>query len=142
MGDTEFVVNNMAYTNDELYNTNTNADELNDFENTKTDLNNCLYEALTKKLQPCQYYQPGQKMPAAQKEIKLFVLYVNIRSLQRNLNNLNHELGYQPVILANSQTNAGGVGVYVTDKLTVTPLGKNELNSNCKDSWLKISNKI
>ena len=27
--------------------------------------------------------------------------------------------GYQPVILANSQTNAGDVGVYVTDKLTV-----------------------
>ena len=36
--------------------------------------------------------------------------------------------GYQPVILVNSQTNASGVGVYVTDKLTVIPLGKNELN--------------
>ena len=40
---------------------------------------------------------------------------------------------YQPVILANSQTNAGGVGVYVSDKLTVTLLSKNELNSNCED---------
>ena len=45
-------------------------------------------------------------------------------------------------MLANSQPNAGGVGVYVTDKLTVTLLGKNELNSNCEDIWLRISNKI
>ena len=148
MSDTEFVANKMAYTNDDLYNTNANADELINFENTKTDLDNCLYEALTKKLKPCRYYQPGQKFPVAQKETKLFMLLVNIRSLQKNLNNLNHELlptlpyrldilllsktkiklspltnvnltGYQPVILANSQTNAGDVGVYVSDKLTV-----------------------
>ena len=45
-------------------------------------------------------------------------------------------------MLANSQTNAGGIGVYVTDKLTMTPLGKKELNSNCEDIWLRISNKI
>ena len=105
------------------------------------------------------------------KIILLFMLHINIRSLQKNLINLNHELlqtlpylsdilllsetkikfspltnvnltGYQPVILANSQTNAGGVGVYVTNKLTVTPLGKNILNSNCEDIWLRISNQI
>ena len=35
--------------------------------------------------------------------------------------------GYRPVVLANSQTNAGGVGVYVADKFTVTLLDKNEL---------------
>ena len=40
--------------------------------------------------------------------------------------------GYQPVILAKSQTNAGGVEVYVADKLTVTALGKNELNSKLR----------
>ena len=135
MSDNEFVTNNMAYTNDDLHNTNANADELINFKNTKTDLNNSLHEALTTKLKPCRYYQPGQKLPVAQKEIKLFMLHVNIRSLQKNLNNLNHELlqtlpypldilllsetkiklsplmnvnliGYQPVILANSQTNA------------------------------------
>ena len=39
--------------------------------------------------------------------------------------------GYQQVILANSQTNAGGVGVYV-----------NKLNSNREDIWLRISIKI
>ena len=49
ISDTDFVVNNMAYTNDNLLNTNANSDELNNFENTKTDLNDCLYEALTKK---------------------------------------------------------------------------------------------
>ena len=52
MSATEFVGNNMAYTNDDLHNTNANADELINFENTKTDLNNCLHEALTKKLNP------------------------------------------------------------------------------------------
>ena len=49
----------MAYTNDDLHNTNADADELINFENTKTDPNNCLYEALTKKLKPYRYYQPG-----------------------------------------------------------------------------------
>ena len=148
MSDTEFVGNNLAYTNDDLRNTNANADKLINFENARTDLNNCLHKALIEKLKPCRYYQPGQKLPVALKEIKLFMLHVNIRFLQKNLNNLNHELlqtlpypldilllsetkiklspltnvnltGYQPVMVANSQTNAGGIGVYVTDKLTI-----------------------
>ena len=108
MSDTAFAGNNTAYTNDDLHNTNANADEVINFENTKTDLNNCLHEALTEKLKPCRYYQPGQKLPVAQKEIKLFMLLVNIRSLQKNLNNLNHELlqtlPYPPNILLLSET--------------------------------------
>ena len=73
------------------------------------------------------------------------MLHVNIRSLQKNLNNQNYELlqtlpyppnisllsetkikllpltnvnltGYQPVMSANSQTNAGDLRVYGTDK--------------------------
>ena len=97
------------------------------------------------------------------------MLHANIRSQQKNLAHLNHELlqtlsyppdilflsetaikmspltnvylaGHQPVIFANYQTNAGGVGVYVADKITVTLLDKNEINSNCEDVWLKISN--
>ena len=103
MSDTEFVGNNTAYTNDDQHNTNVNAEELLNFENSKTDLNNRLHEALTEKLEPCRYYQPGQKLPVAQKEINLFMLHVNIRSLQKNFNNLNHELlqtlPYPPDIL-------------------------------------------
>ena len=34
MSDAEFVGNNMVYTNDDLHNTNPNADKRNDFENT------------------------------------------------------------------------------------------------------------
>ena len=106
MSDAEFVGNNTAYTNDDLH--NANADELINFENTKTDLNNCLREALSEKLKPCRYYQPGQKLPVVLKEIKLFVLHANIRSLQKNLNNLNHELlqtlSYPPDILLLSET--------------------------------------
>ena len=67
----------------------------------------------------------------------------DLHNANANADELNcNKTGYQPVMLANSQTNAGGVGVYVTDKLTVILLGKNELNSNCEDIWLRISNKI
>ena len=52
MSDTEFVANKTAYTNDDLHNKSANADELNNLENTKTDLNNCLHEALIEKLKP------------------------------------------------------------------------------------------
>ena len=83
MSDAEFVANNMAYKNADLHNANANADELINFENTKTGLNNCLHEALTIKLKPCRYYQPGQNLPVVQKEIKLFMLHFNIRSLQK-----------------------------------------------------------
>ena len=65
MSDTALVGNNTAYTNDDLHNTNANADEVINFENTKIDLNNCLHEVLTEKLKPCRYYQPGQKLPVA-----------------------------------------------------------------------------
>ena len=95
------------------------------------------------------------------------MLHVNITSLQKNLDNLNHELfqtlsyppdilflsearlkmssslnvnltEYQAVIITNYQNNAGGVEVYVADKFTMTLLEKNKLNSNCNDIRLKI----
>ena len=65
MSDTEFVPNNIAYTNDDLHNANANADKLINSENTKIKLSNCFYEALTEKVKPCRYYQPGQKLPVA-----------------------------------------------------------------------------
>ena len=92
MSDTEFVANKMVYTNDDVHNTNANANKLINFKNTTIDLNNCLYGVLTKKLKPCKYYQAGQRLSVAQKEMKLFMLHVNIRSLLKYLNNLNHEL--------------------------------------------------
>ena len=51
MIDIAFFVNNMAYTNDDLQNTNAKVDGLNDFDNTKTEPDNYLYEALNKKIE-------------------------------------------------------------------------------------------
>ena len=92
----------------------------------------------------------------------LFFLHVNIRSIYKNLDPLNHESlqsfpylpnvvclsktkiknsilanitlpGCDPIEHANSLTNAGGVGVYVANKFSVKVLNKNELNSECED---------
>ena len=48
---------------------------------------------------------------------------------------------FEPIEHADSLTNAGGVGVYVANKFSVKILIKNELNSECKDIWLQISDK-
>ena len=95
-------------------------------------------------------------------------MHVNIRSIYKNLDCLNHELlqyfpfladviclsetkikhsilnnltlpGFEPIEQADSLTNAGGVGVYVANKFSVNILNKNELNSKCEDIWLQIS---
>ena len=47
--------------------------------------------------------------------------------------------GFERIEHADLSTNAGGVGVYVADKFSVNVLNKNELNSECEDIWLQIS---
>jgi len=47
---------------------------------------------------------------------------------------------YQLLMHVNSQTNAGGVGVFVSDILKVSLIDKNVLNFDCEDVWLQISN--
>ena len=49
--------------------------------------------------------------------------------------------GYAPLITADSDTNAGGVGAYVSKNFSATVLGKNLLQSNCEDLWLQIAEK-
>ena len=95
-------------------------------------------------------------------------MHVNIRSIYKNLDCLNHELlqsfpylpdvkclsetkikhsiltnltlpGLEPIEHADSLTNAGGVGVYVANKFSVNVLNKIKLNSECEDIWLQIS---
>ena len=39
--------------------------------------------------------------------------------------------GYAPLITADSDTNAGGVGAYVSKNVSAIILGKNLLQSNC-----------
>ena len=97
-------------------------------------------------------------------------MHVNIRSIYKNLDCLNHELlqsfpylpdliclsetkikysiltnltlpGFEPIEHADSLTNAGGVGVYAANKFSVNVLNKNKLNSESEDIRLKISDK-
>ena len=49
--------------------------------------------------------------------------------------------GYQPIIHADSPSNAGGVGVFVAEKYSVNTLEKNELKCTCEDVWLKLEEK-
>ena len=42
MSDTEIVVNNMSFTNDDLHSMKPNSEDFTDFDYTKVDPNNCL----------------------------------------------------------------------------------------------------
>ena len=46
---------------------------------------------------------------------------------------------YHLIKHADSQTVAGRVGIYVSDKYSSTTIGKNPLNCNCEDIWIQIS---
>ena len=41
--------------------------------------------------------------------------------------------GYEHILHADSNTNAGGVGVFVAQNLDATVLGKNDFKLNCED---------
>ena len=47
--------------------------------------------------------------------------------------------GYHSIEHADSQTTAGGVGIYISDKYSSKTIGKNTLNCNCEDIWIQIS---
>ena len=50
-------------------------------------------------------------------------------------------LGYELILHAYSNTNAGGVRVLVAQNLEVSVLGKNDSKLNCKDIWLRTFDK-
>ena len=49
--------------------------------------------------------------------------------------------GYKPFLHADSNTNAGGVGVFVAQNLEATVLGEIDFKLNCEDIWLRIFDK-
>ena len=58
----------------------------------------------------------------------------------KNLPTVNLSLtGYHSIEYADSQTAAGGVGIYISDNYSSKTIGKNNLNCNCKDIWIQIS---
>ena len=58
----------------------------------------------------------------------------------KNLPTVNLSLtGYHSIEYADSQTAAGGVEIYIFDNYSSKTIGKNNLNSNCKNIWIQIS---
>ena len=122
-------------------------------------------------IMPCNYYNTEDNLTDVSTprncSAALFLLHTNIRSLQKNLENLNHDFlhtltylpdiicfsetkfkdfplvnidlaGYEPLIHADSKTNAGGEGAFVSVDIMFTELDKNELSEGgCEDLWLK-----
>ena len=101
----------------------------------------------------------------------MIIIYINIRSIYKNFHALNHEFlqrldylpdiiclsetkiknlptvnlsltGYHSIEHADSQTAAGGVGIYISDNYFSKTIGKNTLNCNCEDIWILISDLI
>ena len=104
--------------------------------------------------------------PISTQNKSLFLLHVNIRSIYKNLDCLNYELlqsfPYLPDVICLSESKikhcilsnltllrfkpiehadsfTSGVDVYVANKFAVNVWNKNELNSDCEDIWLQIS---
>ena len=133
---------------------------------TKFDLSNALHNTLTSNFKACRYYETNANLPISLKTKKLFLMHINIRSVNKNFELMNHELlnslamlpdliclsetklkihpltnvslpGYAPLITTDSDANAGGVGAYVSESFSATDLGKNLLQSNCEDLCFK-----
>ena len=101
------------------------------------------------------------------KATNFFILHVNIRSLNKNIDKLEElllELGKLPDIIAlsetklknsfscfldgykfiqsNSDTNAGGVGLLVRNNINFIVTDQYELNvPNCEDLWIEVKQK-
>ena len=119
-----------------------------------------LRNLLTINFKQCKTYETNCKLPLTEKKRSLFILHFIIRLIYKNFNALNHEflqtLDYLPDIIclsetkirnlstvnlsltgylliehADSQTAAGGVGIYISDNYSSKTIRKNTLNCNC-----------
>ena len=64
-------------------------DHMSDNQNS---LNYCLHNSFTSKFKTCQLYEPNTQLPITVENKNLFLLHVNIRSVNKNLDKLNHDL--------------------------------------------------
>ena len=137
---------------------------------TKFDQSNALHNSLTCNFKACRYYEINANLPISLKTKKLFLMHINIRSVNKNIELMNHELlnsfamlpdiiclsktklknhpltsaslpRYAPLITADSETNACGVGAYVSENFSAPVLRQNLLQSTCDDLWLQIDDK-
>ena len=56
------------------------------------DLNSALYNSLKRNIETCRYMEMNNPFPISTQNKSVFLLYVNIRSIYKNLDSLNHEL--------------------------------------------------
>ena len=72
------------------------------------DLNSAPYNSLTYNINTCRYVETNNPFPISTQNKSLFLLHVNIRSIYKNLNCLNHELlqsfPYLPDVICLSET--------------------------------------
>ena len=127
-----------------------------------------LHNLLANNFKQCKTYETNCKLPLTEKKKNLFILHINIRPIYKNFDALNHEFlqrldylpdiiclsetkiknlptvnlsltGYHSIEHADSQTAAGGVGIYIFDNYSSKTIEKNTLICNCEDIWIQIS---
>ena len=121
-----------------------------------------LHNLLVNNFKQCKTYETNCKLPLTEKKKNLFILHINIGSIYKNFDALNHEFlqrldyipdiiclsetkiknlttvnlsltGYHSIEHADSQTAAGWVGIYISDNYSSKTIGKNILYCNCED---------
>ena len=76
----------------------------NDLKNNTNDFDfiSSPHNFVTNNFKQCKTYETNCKLPLTEKKKSLFILYINIRSIYKNFNALNHEflqsLDYLPVL--------------------------------------------
>ena len=107
-----------------------------------------VYNLLTNNFKQFKTYETNCKLTSTKKKKSLFILHINIRSIYKNFDALNYEFlqsldylpdiiclsetkiknlptvnlsltGYHSIEHADSQTAAGGVGIYISDNYIV-----------------------
>ena len=138
------MIEDLTLSNKEEINfTNDLKNHTNDF-----DFISSLHNLLTNNFKQCKTYETNCKLPLTEKKKNLFILHSNIRAIYKNFDALNHKflqsLDYLPAIIcssetkiknlptvnlsltgyhsiehADSQTAAGGVGIYISDNYSL-----------------------
>ena len=82
----------------------------NDLKNNTNDFDfiSFLHNLLTNNFKQCKTYETNCKLPITEKKKNLFILHINIKSIYKNFDALNHEflqsLDYLPDIICSSKT--------------------------------------
>ena len=153
------------YVNDEEFSSNLTVTE---FAMSKMDITSKLLQATSKNVACNNQYRNTQDFNNKfAKTTNFFILHVNIRSLNKNIDKLEElllELGKLPDIIAlsetklknsfscfldgykfiqsNSDPNAGGVGLFVRNNINFIVTDQYKLNvPNCQDLWIEVKQK-